>query len=232
MQSKETNEPQSDTTDSDEPMDSEALGASLSHDIRNKFSAIHHAAFDLKRRVAKSDLWTSDPRIEGIFGLIDNALDQADELLETRLPVLLASIAKANCEEPPQPAHPTNPATSTEQNTPKIFLADDDESNRVTLAALLEMDGFEVDTADSFASALSALQSNSDYAAVILDYNLGDGTALDLIDHVRQGLPDAKLIILSGSGYDEELAANVDALMQKGGASEQILQDILDLLGT
>jgi nitrogen-specific signal transduction histidine kinase len=54
------------------------------HDGRNRLAAIRNAAFYLKRRVSKTELWTSDPRVDQFFKLIEETLAQTDELLGRR----------------------------------------------------------------------------------------------------------------------------------------------------
>lgn len=51
------------------------------HDVRNKLGAIRNATFYLKTRAKKTDLWTSDARVEKFFTLIEKELTQADSMM-------------------------------------------------------------------------------------------------------------------------------------------------------
>jgi len=84
----------------------------------------------------------------------------------------------------------------------RILLADDDEGNRVTLAALLEDEGHLVDVAGSFAEASRALATES-YDVALLDQHLGDGLGSDLLPLARARL--ARVVFLSGSAEIEGL---------------------------
>jgi DNA-binding response OmpR family regulator len=78
----------------------------------------------------------------------------------------------------------------------RILLADDDEGNRITLAALLEDEGHHVDLAGSFAEASQALASRG-YDVALLDQYLGDGLGSDLLPLAQAR--SARVVFLSGS---------------------------------
>jgi len=98
-----------------------------------------------------------------------------------------------------------------------VFLVDDDEANRFSLAALLEDEGFEVEVASSYAEAEQKLLTDgSQYSVVLLDQRLGDGLGTDLVPTVRSRLPKAKVVLLTG-GYAVG-GGQVDAVIRKGGS--------------
>jgi two-component system, response regulator RegA len=109
-----------------------------------------------------------------------------------------------------------------------VLLVEDRESSRLTLTALLEDEGFEVQPAASFAEALLAVGSTSAYAAVLLDRDLGDGDGLDLVASIRAAHPAAKIVLLSGAVVD---AAAVDAVVSKGESFDALLERLDSLLG-
>ena len=77
--------------------------------------------------------------------------------------------------------------------TASILLVDDDESVRITLAALLEGEGFTVDAAESYAGALACLASEAArYDLVLLDQHLGDGEGSALLPQVRARQPASR----------------------------------------
>jgi two-component system, response regulator RegA len=98
-----------------------------------------------------------------------------------------------------------------------LLLVDDDESNRLTLSALLEDDGFSVDCAVSFADATRLLESQAPaYDAILLDHSLGDGFGSDLIPLIRRVLPRAKVIAMSGSAGADRMRRAADVELPKG----------------
>src|SRR5262245_29004330 len=107
----------------------------------------------------------------------------------------------------------------------RILLADDDESIRLTLSVVLEDEGFHVDVAASFREAFAALVSaDSPYDFVLFDQHLGDGLGTDLVPVVREKMPAAKAILVSGSIEDTVAARlGVDALVLKGAAFPELL---------
>lgn len=113
----------------------------------------------------------------------------------------------------------------------RLLLVEDDEGNRVTLAALLEDEGFTVDCATSRAEALSILeQAVTPYDAVLLDYALGDGDGSDLIPVIRRLFPGAKVVAMSAS-VPAELTFGPDASLPKGAYFPDFLAALRALLG-
>jgi two-component system, response regulator RegA len=106
-----------------------------------------------------------------------------------------------------------------------ILLVDDDDSNRLVLSVLLEDEGFAVDPAPSFSAARAKLaEGGARYDVVLLDQHLGDGLGTDLVRSIRERLPGAKIIVISGSigdGIGER--AGADAVMAKGAAFPEVM---------
>ena len=84
-------------------------------------------------------------------------------------------------------------------SAPTILLVDDHESIRVALADFLEGQGFEVVTAGGVAEARTTFRTRMPDAA-LLDYDLGDGDALQLLGELRAIDPSCAIIILTGQG--------------------------------
>ena len=99
----------------------------------------------------------------------------------------------------------------------RILYVDDDASNRLTFSALLEDEGFEVEEAASFAEAKQVLESGRQWRIVLLDYRLGDGIGTALVPLVRERVPRAKVVMLSGSMTADRIPEKVDAALVKGG---------------
>lgn len=63
----------------------EEAGAVLRHDLRNKLASIRNAAFYLRRKVEKTELFETDARVPLFFGLIDDELVSAEKLMSDRV---------------------------------------------------------------------------------------------------------------------------------------------------
>jgi len=95
----------------------------------------------------------------------------------------------------------------------RLLVVEDDASNRLTLCALLEDEGFEVEAASSLAEAEDLLRRAAPFAAVLLDRGLGREDGLALVPTVRAAMPAAKIVVLSGQ---DTPAPGVDATLRKG----------------
>jgi DNA-binding NtrC family response regulator len=81
----------------------------------------------------------------------------------------------------------------------RIIVGEDDRAIRGALVEFLESLDYEVTGAENCSSIREAFrESNPD--AAILDYSLPDGTALDLLPHLKQSHPSVPLILLTGNG--------------------------------
>jgi DNA-binding NtrC family response regulator len=107
-------------------------------------------------------------------------------------------------------------------NRSEILLVDDEAAIRFGVGDFLSSRGFLVREAASAAEALEAVQAARPDAMVI-DYRLADGNALDVIPRVREIDPRILIVLLTGHG-SIELA--VEAV--KAGA-EQFLTKPVDL---
>jgi len=100
----------------------------------------------------------------------------------------------------------------------KILLVEDNELDRMAFTRSVQDQELPYDctTACSLAEALSIL-SCEQFDVVISDYSLGDGTALDVLDAVK----DTPVIIITGAG-DEAVAVNA----WKAGAYDYLVKDV------
>lgn len=109
----------------------------------------------------------------------------------------------------------------------KLLVVDDDSSNRITMTMLLEEEGFQVCDASSSAEARAKVGSDGPFDVVLLDQQLGDGLGTDLVPELRERMPAAKLLLISGSidGRDRA-AAEFDGYILKGVAFPEVLARI------
>ena len=97
-----------------------------------------------------------------------------------------------------------------------LLVVDDDLPFRERLSRSMQKKGFEVDSADSFASAVQIIEKqNFDYA--IVDMRLTDGSGLELIKKMQIKSPATKSLLLTGYG---NIATAVAAI--KSGAIDYL----------
>jgi DNA-binding NtrC family response regulator len=87
-----------------------------------------------------------------------------------------------------------NPEVKTEKH--RILIIDDERPILMTLEALLQRHGYQVDTAATAAQGLKLLNSKSP-ALVLLDLHLPDAQGLETLDRIKTELPDMQVIILT-----------------------------------
>jgi DNA-binding NtrC family response regulator len=81
----------------------------------------------------------------------------------------------------------------------RILIVDDEAGIRFGVRDFLKTSGFEVIEAASCREALEHCQTANPDAAVI-DYQLPDGTALDLLPNLKGSVPETPVIVLTGYG--------------------------------
>ena len=111
---------------------------------------------------------------------------------------------------------------------PRLLIVDDEESVTITLAAILEMDGYNVATALSGPAALKLIEDEV-FDLVLTDLRLDDFDGLDVLAAARRRSPDTVVIVLTGYG---SLDSAVTAL--RDGAYDYLLKPagVEDLRGT
>lgn len=81
----------------------------------------------------------------------------------------------------------------------KIVIGEDDKAIRFAMSEYLRSLEYEVIEATTCEAIRGAFKNSSPDAA-ILDYSLPDGTAIDLLPHLRQSYPSVPVILLTGNG--------------------------------
>jgi PAS domain S-box-containing protein len=101
-----------------------------------------------------------------------------------------------------------------------ILVVEDDADTRANLCDILELDAHRVDTAATIAEALNRANW-ADYAAIILDRRLPDGSAEELLPRLKHLAPEAAVMIVTGYS---DLNGAIEALRQ--GAADYILKPV------
>ena len=79
----------------------------------------------------------------------------------------------------------------------RILVIDDDESIRTTMAAILESEGYNVDTAENGKEAIE--KSNADlYRVALIDFRLPDMKGTELLTALRETTPKMAKIMVTG----------------------------------
>jgi DNA-binding NtrC family response regulator len=108
----------------------------------------------------------------------------------------------------------------------RILIVDDERPILITLEALLERHGYQVDTAPTAAQGLKLLKSKSP-ALVLLDLQLPDAEGLEMLDRIKTELPDMQVIILTAHdslhNAIESIKRGAYHFISKPYASEELL---------
>lgn len=102
----------------------------------------------------------------------------------------------------------------------KILAIEDDRDALANLRDILELDGFDVSGAGSFREAVE-LDNWGEYAVILLDRKLPDGSADDFLPRIRTAAPRAALMVITGYG---DLEGTISAL--RNGASDYLLKPV------
>jgi signal transduction histidine kinase len=79
----------------------------------------------------------------------------------------------------------------------RLMVVDDEESLRITTAAILEKEGYTVDVASSGNEAV-ALLANADYDLVLTDLHMEGGEGLMVLNEIRRNAPLTISVVLTG----------------------------------
>ena len=88
----------------------------------------------------------------------------------------------------------------------RLLVVDDEESLRITTAAIFEHEGYIVDTASSGDEAIDLI-SKSDYDLVLTDLHMEGGDGLSVLNQVRQKAPLTISVVLTGFASVESAIA-------------------------
>jgi signal transduction histidine kinase len=102
----------------------------------------------------------------------------------------------------------------------RLLVVDDDADTRANLEDILSLDGFEVVSAGTLAEALGR-DDLPQFAAIVLDRMLPDGTAEAVLPRLRRLAPEAALIIVTGYS---DIEGAITAVRQ--GAADYMLKPV------
>jgi signal transduction histidine kinase len=103
---------------------------------------------------------------------------------------------------------PAGESTSASQfsGEARLLVVDDEESLRITTAAILENEGYIVDTASSGDEALSLFES-AEYDLVLTDLHMEGGDGLSVLGEIRRRSPLTISVVLTGFASVESAIA-------------------------
>ncbi|TXT36122.1 MAG: PAS domain-containing protein [Planctomycetota bacterium] len=101
-----------------------------------------------------------------------------------------------------------------------LLVVEDDPDTRGNLIDILEMDGYLVQAAETFAQALREARWD-EYFAIVLDRRLPDGNSENFLPQLRQLAPQAAIVVVTGY---EDLTGAVAAL--RNGASDYLIKPV------
>jgi signal transduction histidine kinase len=91
-------------------------------------------------------------------------------------------------------------------NEARLLVVDDEESLRITTAAIFEKEGYVVDTASSGDEAI-ALLNDKDYDLVLTDLHMEGGDGLSVLNQIRSHAPLTISVVLTGFASVESAIA-------------------------
>ena len=111
--------------------------------------------------------------------------------------------------------------------TAALLLVEDDDVARRALTRVLASKGFSVLAAGSLAEARKVVASGEPVGAVVLDLQLPDGEGIPFLPELRESLPDAAIVVLTGYGDVPSCALamreGADHFLLKPAGADEIL---------
>lgn len=111
----------------------------------------------------------------------------------------------------------------------KILIVDDEEVARLTLAEILRLEGYEINSVSSGEAAVEALRCEP-YDVMILDLKMAGMSGIDVLRTVVESMPDLSVIVLTAYGtIDTAIQAiryRVHDYLLKPVSPDQVLESI------
>lgn len=116
---------------------------------------------------------------------------------------------------------------------PRILVIDDDKTIRLTIAALLQTEGYIVDVAETGKEAIAKSNANY-YNLALIDIRLPDMMGTDLLLKLRETIPPMVKIIVTGypalQNAIDAVNKGASAYVLKPANPEKILNTVKDWL--
>ena len=111
----------------------------------------------------------------------------------------------------------------------RIIIVDDDEGIRETLVAILQEEGYQVDTAENGKEAIKKTNAEF-YNLALIDIRLPDIEGIDLLKEIKETVPKIRKIIITGyptmQNAIEAVNNGADAYVLKPFDVEKVLRII------
>jgi signal transduction histidine kinase/DNA-binding response OmpR family regulator len=117
---------------------------------------------------------------------------------------------------------------ATDGGMPRVLHVEDDRDILEVIRGVIGGEA-EVTSAQNLAQAREAL-SREEFALVIIDVGLPDGSGLDLIDPIRQMADPPPIMIFSARDYDPSVASRVAASLVKSRTDNRVLGNVIQSL--
>jgi DNA-binding NtrC family response regulator len=132
-------------------------------------------------------------------------------------------------------APPAESALPPKSNGNNVLVVDDDNAICQIVQRMLSNEKYQVQTSQSVADALRTIEQKP-FDAYVMDENLSDGSALDVVERIRSKGSKAPIILMSG--YDESAVASraeksrIFDFLQKPFSREMICNAVKKAIGS
>ncbi len=106
----------------------------------------------------------------------------------------------------------------------RLLFVDDNVSNLLTFAAVLEGEGFEVATAERGDEARALVDESGPFHIALIDRNLADEDGLTLAGVIRGVMPEMPILIYSGDPPPDVLPEGIHGWLMKGDPIDGLVE--------
>jgi DNA-binding NtrC family response regulator len=117
--------------------------------------------------------------------------------------------------------------------TARILIVDDDENIRKVLTAILEEEGYQIDSAETAKKAIEKTKKNF-YSLALIDIRLPDMEGIELLTKMKETTPKMRKVIITGyptlQNAIEAVNRGADAYIVKPFDMDKVLETIREQL--